>query len=80
MAYFRNPILGGILILIDRLLERIGQWHLGVPWGRTSIGVPASARQNGQRGGFWLYGKDLLTAPSLQLVLIGQGLDKEAAE
>ena len=30
LAYFRIPILRGILILIDRLLERIGQWRLGV--------------------------------------------------
>ncbi len=30
LAYFRIPLLRGILILIDRILERIGKWRLGV--------------------------------------------------
>ena len=30
LAYFRIPLLRGVLILIDRILERIGKWRLGV--------------------------------------------------
>jgi amino acid transporter len=30
LAYFRIPLMRGILILIDRILERIGKWRLGV--------------------------------------------------